>query len=195
MEFNKIVSVQGQPGLYETLNVRGDGLIVRSLDGGKANFVSSRNAGFSLLENISIYTATDAEPLKDVFLIIAESKIDLPDVKKADNAALKAFFKKVLPEYDEDQVYMSDIKKVIKWYNILDEKEIIKDMLEAKNKPKEEEKEEGKKEKKETKKKTAEKKAPAKKDAKKATEKKPAKDTKKSAAKTTKKAAPKKTKK
>lgn len=136
MEFSKIVSVLGQPGLFETLNARGDGLIVRSLDGGKAHFVSARNAGFSLLENISIYTMTDAEPLKEVFKIIAEKKIKLPDPKKADKAALSNFFKEVLPEYDEDQVYTSDIKKVIKWYKILEEKKIIEEIMKPSDKEK-----------------------------------------------------------
>jgi len=148
MEFSKIVSVQGQPGLFETLNVRGDGLIVKSLDGGKAHFVSARNAGFSLLENISIYTQTDAEPLKEVFKIIAEKKIKLPDHKKSDNDTLKKFFKEVLPEYDEDQVYISDIKKVIKWYNILEEKKIIEDIMKSKSEEEEEEKADKKEEKK-----------------------------------------------
>lgn len=145
MEFSKIVSVQGQPGLFETLNVRGDGLIVRPLDGGKANFVSARNAGFSLLENISIYTQTDAEPLKEVLKIIAEKKIKLPDPKKSSNDDLKKFFKEVLPEYDEDQVYISDIKKVIKWYKILEEKKIIEEILKTKSEDTEEPKDKAEK--------------------------------------------------
>ncbi len=122
-DYKKIVTIGGKPGLYEIQNQRPDGLIVKSLIDAKTQFVSSRLHHFTLLENISIYTQLDSEPLYDIFEKMGENDSEIPEAKSSSND-LKAFFIKILPDYDEERVYVSDIKKVIKWYRLLQNHEL-----------------------------------------------------------------------
>ena len=109
------------------------GLIVTSLTEGWTKFVSNREHLFSPLDNISIYTANDTVELLDVMLKAYEQKTSNPPVDaKSDNATLSAYFEKVLPEYDREKVHISDIKKFIKWFQILDEKGILATEVEEK---------------------------------------------------------------
>ena len=119
MNYNKIVAVSGMSGLYELVSSKADGGIVRSLEDNSSKFVSNRVHNFSHLESIEIYTATDNVNLVDVFLAMKESKEALPD-GKADAKAIKAYFEKVYPDMDFERVYGSDMKKMIKWVQILD---------------------------------------------------------------------------
>lgn len=120
MKFKEIVSITGMPGLFQVLNTRQDGLIVKGLDTNKTQFIGARMHQFSILENISIYTSIDSEPLYNVFQIMMRIEGDIPPPgSKASNDELRAYFKQVLPDHDEDQVYTSDIKKVVKWYKAL----------------------------------------------------------------------------
>ena len=119
MNYNKIVAVSGMSGLYELVSSKADGGIVRSLEDNSSKFVSNRVHNFSHLESIEIYTATDNVNLVDVFLAMKESKEALPD-GKADAKAIKAYFEKVYPDMDFERVYGSDMKKMIKWLQILD---------------------------------------------------------------------------
>jgi hypothetical protein len=117
MEYNKIIAVTGMPGLYELLSSKSDGAIVRSLDDKTTRFVASRSHNFSHLESIEVYTVRDNVNLVDVLKAMEASSEKLPDDK--DNAALKAYFKKVYPDLDFDRVYSSDLKKMVKWFSIL----------------------------------------------------------------------------
>jgi hypothetical protein len=117
MEYNKIIAVTGLPGLYELLSSKSDGAIVRSLDDKSTRFVSSRVHNFSHLESIEVYTVRDNVNLVDVLKAMEASTEKLPDEK--DNAALKAYFGKVYPDLDFDRVYGSDLKKMVKWFNVL----------------------------------------------------------------------------
>jgi hypothetical protein len=117
MEYNKIIAVSGLPGLYELLSSKSDGAIVRSLDDKTTRFVSSRVHNFSHLESIEVYTVRDNVNLVDVLNAMEASTEKLPDDK--DNAALKAYFGKVYPDLDLDRVYSSDLKKMVKWFNVL----------------------------------------------------------------------------
>jgi len=117
MEYNKIIAVTGLPGLYELLSSKSDGAIVRSLDDKSTRFVSSRIHNFSHLESIEVYTVRDNVNLVDVLNAMEASGEKLPDEK--DNAALKAYFSKVYPDLDFDRVYSSDLKKMVKWFNVL----------------------------------------------------------------------------
>ena len=111
------------------------GVIVTSLSEGWTKFVSSREHLFSPLENISIYTSKDTVDLLDVMLLAYEQKdTNPPSDPKANNETLSAYFEKVLPEYDKEKVHMSDIKKFVKWFAILDEKGVLKTELEEKEK-------------------------------------------------------------
>jgi outer membrane biosynthesis protein TonB len=117
MEYNKIIAVTGLPGLYELLSSKSDGAIVRSLDDKTTRFVASRVHNFSHLESIEVYTVRDNVNLVDVLKAMEASTEKLPDEK--DNAALKGYFSKVYPDLDFDRVYSSDLKKMVKWFNVL----------------------------------------------------------------------------
>ncbi len=122
MEYGKIVSVTGLPGLFELVSSKNDGAIVRSLDDKTTKFVSSRIHNFSHLESIEIYTVRDNVNLVDVFNAMEKSGEKLPDGK--DNGALKKYFEKVYPDLDFERVYASDMKKIIKWFGILTDNKI-----------------------------------------------------------------------
>ncbi|MFT3949867.1 MAG: DUF5606 domain-containing protein [Agriterribacter sp.] len=117
MEYSKIISVTGLPGLYELLSSKGDGAIVRSLDDKSSRFVSSRSHNFSHLESIEIFTVRDNVNLAEVFLVMKENNTPLPDAK--DNAAVKKYFEAVYPDMDFERVYTSDMKKIVKWLEML----------------------------------------------------------------------------
>jgi len=122
MEYNRIVAVTGLPGLYEVLSSKSDGAIVRSLDDQATKFVSSRIHNLSHLESIEIYTVRDNVSLADVFTAMKDSSETLPDAK--DNKALQDYYKKVYPDMDFDRVYTSDMKKMVKWYEVLKKNEV-----------------------------------------------------------------------
>ncbi len=117
MEYSKIISVTGFGGLFELLTSKNDGAIVRSLDDKSTRFVSSRQHNFSHLESIEIFTIRDNVNLAEVFLEMQKNSTPLPDTK--DNAAVKKYFETVYPDMDFERVYTSDMKKMVKWLEIL----------------------------------------------------------------------------
>ena len=117
MEYSKIIGVTGLPGLYELVSSKTDGALVRSLEDGSTKFVSSRIHNLSHLESIEVYTTIENVNLVDVFNAMKSSSEALPDVK--DNKALKAYFETVFPEMDFERVYTSDMKKMVKWFEVL----------------------------------------------------------------------------
>jgi hypothetical protein len=122
MEYNRIVAVTGLPGLYEVLSSKADGAIVRSLDDKSTKFISSRVHNLSHLESIEIYTVRDNVSLGDVFTAMKSSGTKLPDVK--DSKALKSYFEATYPDMDFERVYTSDLKKMVKWYEVLTQNEV-----------------------------------------------------------------------
>ncbi len=117
MEYRSLISVTGLSGLFELINSKQDGAIVKSLIDGKSTFVSSRKHQFSHLEGIEVYTTTENVNLLDVFRAMEASKEALPNDK--DNDAVKAYFKKVFPTMDFERVYVSDMRKMVKWHSSL----------------------------------------------------------------------------
>lgn len=117
MEYSKLVAVTGLPGLFELINSKTDGAIVRSLDDNSTRFVSSRIHNFSHLESIEIYTVRDNVNLVDVLNAMDKAGGTLPDEKDA--AAIKKYFEKVYPDMDFERVYASDMKKMVKWFSVL----------------------------------------------------------------------------
>ncbi len=117
MEYEKIISVTGLPGLYELVSSKSDGAIVRSLDDKSTKFVSSRIHNFSHLESIEVYTSRENVNLVEVFNAMESNSAKLPDEK--DNNALKKYFENVYPELDFERVYTSDMKKMVKWFSVL----------------------------------------------------------------------------
>ena len=117
MEYGKLVSVTGLPGLFELLSSKADGGVVKSLEDKSTKFVSTRVHQFSHLESIEVFTTTDNVNLVDVFTAMAASTEKMP--AEGDAAAVKKYFEKVYPAMDFGRVYASDMKKMVKWYGIL----------------------------------------------------------------------------
>ena len=120
-----ILAVSGQSGLFKLVAESKNSIIVESLENQKRIPVYS-TAKVSALEDIAIYTYEGDVPLKDVFKAIAEKEDGGAAVShKASGNELKNYFEEILPDFDKDRVYVSDIKKVLMWYNVLQEKEML----------------------------------------------------------------------
>lgn len=117
MEYSKLVSVTGLPGLFELLSSKADGGVVKSLEDKSTKFVSTRVHNFSHLESIEVFTTKENVNLVDVFTAMAASKEKMP--ADSDAAAVKKYFQKVYPDMDFEKVYASDMKKMVKWFGIL----------------------------------------------------------------------------
>jgi hypothetical protein len=122
MEYNKLVAVTGLSGLFELVSSKADGGLVRSLADKSTKFVSNRVHSFSHLESIEVFTTSDNVNLADVFIAMTGSKEALPDAN--DVKAIKAYFEKVFPTMDFERVYGSDMKKMVKWFEILNQNNI-----------------------------------------------------------------------
>ncbi|APQ18277.1 DUF5606 family protein [Maribacter hydrothermalis] len=125
MGLEKILSVAGKPGLYKLITQTRTGFVAESLLDGKRITVSLRSS-VSVLSEIAIYTLEEEVPLREVFQKIQtkENGGKTSISHKDEKIKLEEYFFEVLPDYDEDRVYVSDIKKVIQWYNILVDNEI-----------------------------------------------------------------------
>lgn len=123
MDFNKIISVTGKPGLFELLSTRADGAVVRSLEDNTTRFIASRQHQFSHLESIEVYTQKENVTLRDILVAMKNASEKIPD-SGADVKTLKAYFEKVCPEMDFGRVFNSDMKKMVRWYHILTDKKI-----------------------------------------------------------------------
>ena len=125
MNLEKILAISGKPGLYALKVQTRTGFVAESLLDGKKITVGLRS-NVSLLSEISMYTHTEEKPLADVMRNIAVKEDNGPAIShKEDNDKLVAYFKEILPDYDEDRVYVSDIKKVLNWYNMLQAKGLV----------------------------------------------------------------------
>ncbi len=123
MGLEKILAISGKPGLYELITQTRTGFVASSLIDGKRLSLNLRS-NISLLSEIAIYTLTEEVPLREVFKKIQEKENGKQTTvsHKEENVKLEEYFFDILPDYDEDRVYVSDIKKVIRWYNLLVEK-------------------------------------------------------------------------
>lgn len=117
MEYGKLVSVTGLPGLFELLSSKTDGGVVKSLEDKSTKFVSTRVHQFSHLESVEVFTTADNVNLVDVFTAMTASAEAMP--AEGDAAAVKNYFEKVCPTMDFGRVYASDMKKMVKWFGIL----------------------------------------------------------------------------
>ena len=122
MEYNKLISITGMGGLFELVGSKADGAIVKSLEDKTTKFISSRVHQFSHLESIEVYTVKDNVNLVEVFKAMKKSSEELPDYKDA--KAVKSYFEKVFPDMDFERVYTSDMKKMVRWYNIFQDNDI-----------------------------------------------------------------------
>ncbi len=128
MNLEKLVAVSGRPGIFKMAANRQNGLIIEDLDNGKKFFAPSRKHQFTPLESISIYTNNEESTaeLKMVFSNMLSQFDDNPPVSvKSNSSDIKSYFSKILPDFDQDKVLVSDIKKLIKWFNFLNERSLL----------------------------------------------------------------------
>ena len=119
MEFNKIIAVSGKPGLFKVISQSKSAIIVAALVDDKRAAISTTE-NVSLLENIAIYTYEEDVPLLKVLKAMYEKTVGKEAIShKESGKKLEAFFAEVLPDYDAERVYTSNIKKVIQWFNLL----------------------------------------------------------------------------
>ncbi|NLR64711.1 DUF5606 domain-containing protein [Chitinophaga varians] len=127
MQYREIVAVTGLGGLFQLIASKQDGAIVRSLEDKSTRFVSSRVHNFTPLESIEVFTTGENVNLAEVFKAMDEKAAAFPLIDgKADNNAIKAYFKNVYPEFDDERVYVSDMKKMVKWFGILKANDLLK---------------------------------------------------------------------
>ena len=121
----EILSISGKPGLFKLISNTPNALIVESLLDGKRSPAYS-NAKIIALEDISIYTENEDIPLKSVFKRIFEKENGKPAINHKESAnAITAYIESVLPEYDKNRAYVSDMRKMIQWYNLLLSKNLL----------------------------------------------------------------------
>jgi hypothetical protein len=122
MTLAEIATITGKGGLFKVMAPTKAGVILESLDDNKTKVVASTSQRLSLLNEISIYTTSKegTVPLSEVLKKINTEFGTDPGVDgNSDSTELKAFLKSILPDFDEARVYVSDIKKLVKWYEIL----------------------------------------------------------------------------
>jgi hypothetical protein len=121
-----ILSISGHGGLFKMVAEAKNNVIVESITN-KKRMPAYSSSKISALEDIAIFTKTGEIPLKEVFKLIFDLENGGPAINpNLPNPELKSYFEKVLPEFDKDRVYISDIKKVFTWYNLLLENELLK---------------------------------------------------------------------
>tara|TARA_B100001059_G_scaffold130565_1_gene130561 strand:+ start:419 stop:829 length:411 start_codon:yes stop_codon:yes gene_type:complete len=126
MSLEKILTISGKPGLYQLQNQTRNGFLATSLIDGKKISVSARE-NVSILAEIAIYTLTKELPLSEVFAKIFDKEKGGEAIShKSTEDELEEYFFEILPDYDEDRVYTSNIKKILQWYNLLTKNGILK---------------------------------------------------------------------
>jgi hypothetical protein len=130
MTLAEIVVITGMPGLYKLVAKRNDGLVVTSLLDDKTTFVSGRKHLFTTLDNVTMYNTGEGISLKAVLAEMKKQEAHNPPVIQDDKNA-RAYFEKIVPDYDREKVYVSDIKKLIKWYEILNNKNLIEELIKS----------------------------------------------------------------
>jgi hypothetical protein len=137
MDLSKILSISGRSGLYQVVSQLKNAVLVESLLD-KKRFPAFAHEKISSLEEIAIFTATEDKSLKDVFKVIFEKLEGKPALDpKSDNKLVTAFFLEVVPDYDPNRVYISDIRKIISWYNLLIEHQLLDFTEKEEEKPEE----------------------------------------------------------
>ena len=119
MDLSKILSIAGKNGLFQVVSQAKNAVIVESLNDHK-RFPAFAHEKMSSLKEISVFTTGEDIALTDVFKAFYEKLQGKPAIDhKSDNNALKKFFLEMVPDFDQDRVYVSDIRKMVSWYNTL----------------------------------------------------------------------------
>lgn len=137
MGLDKILSISGKPGLYKIVTPTRSGFLAESLLDNKRITVNA-HSNVSVLSEIAVYTLKEELPLREVFkkIRIKENGGETSISHKDDKSALEEYFFEVLPDYDEDKVYPSDIKKIVQWYNLLQKHDMLATLDETKEESK-----------------------------------------------------------
>ncbi len=126
MQYREIVSVTGLSGLYQLLTTKSDGAIVRNIGDKTTKFISARQHNVTPLESIEVYTTSDNVRLHNVFQSMQQSEATTPLADpKSSNDVIKGYFRVVFPDFDEERVYVSDMKKMLKWYELLKANDLL----------------------------------------------------------------------
>ena len=140
MNLEGILSISGKPGLFKLVSRAKNKIIVESLIDGKRTPIHS-HMQVNMLEEIGIYTYDDTQPISEIFDKITKREKGGKTIShKASIEELTTFFREVLTDYDEERVYLSDIKKIIQWYNTLQSANLIEVPKKEKEKEKKKEK-------------------------------------------------------
>lgn len=145
MYLEKLITISGKPGIFKVISQTKGGFIIEDIITNKRTSISTQNQ-VSLLENIAVYTYDEEIPLKDLFDKIYEFTNNNQAIHhKESSAKLREFMLQVLPNYDKERVYDSDLKKIIMWYNLLQSQGLISPEKKGEIKEKEEKSEKPKK--------------------------------------------------
>jgi hypothetical protein len=126
MKYREIVAVSGMPGLFQLKATKSDGAIVKSLEDGSSRFLPSRTNTVTQLESIEVYTNENNVLLHHVFQSMKDNdSLPRPDSKKASNDDIRNYFRNVFPDFDFERVYVSDMKKMLKWYEVLKKNDLL----------------------------------------------------------------------
>ena len=130
MKIEEIITISGKPGLYQIISRSNNGLIAESLED-KKRFPVFASENVSAFSDISIYTNDDSVPLKEIFKKMHQKEKGGPAAidPNADPESLKTYMGEILPDYDRDSVYVSHIKKLVKWYNLLEKSGVMEDLI------------------------------------------------------------------
>jgi len=126
MNIDKMIAVSGVSGLHKLVTTKNNGLILADLDSGKTTFYSVRKHQFTPMQTVAIYTEEDTVEITKVFQSMLDhiAKYPVPD-PNAPQHELKKYFEVIIPDYDRDRVYHSDMKKVIKWFLFLNQRGLL----------------------------------------------------------------------
>ncbi len=131
IEVKNFVAVSGMTGVYKLVAVRPNGLIIENFDSKERKFVPSRGNDFSPFSTISVYLdGGDTVPLGQVLTNMKEKLAENPLPSEKDSSPiLRNYLIAILPEHDHDRVHISDIKKMIKWFNFLNSRDLLKEVV------------------------------------------------------------------
>ena len=123
----RVLTVSGKPGLYRLLSQGRNMFIVEAVDASKKRLPVHNSDKVVMLDDIAIYTDTEEIPLREVFAKILEKEGGVLsfDLKAATPEELVEYFESVMPDYDRERVYLTHIKKIYAWYNILVENGVV----------------------------------------------------------------------
>ncbi len=130
IEVKNLIAVSGVGGVLKIVVARKDGVIAEDVTNGSKNYYPQRSHTFSPFEAISVYTTTETVSLAEVFALMLDKQeaTTIPS-EKSDNKTLRAYFYEILPEHDTDKVHISDIKKIIKWFNFMKTNDLLKEKV------------------------------------------------------------------